>query len=730
MKKRSKLNIKRFVAILLIACAVVSCIPATESYEAAVDYNNAKEFFEAVRNKRGYAVNANNGIIYFATQAKLAASSSNLRYYTLGFDVRLEGNGKNIVFSVKRGGSLKEITSARRTDGTYEYLLYQIPTSDIIRLAQTTGDINVSRVLSAGTIDVQMDAIMTTLQNGKVNGGISENGKGGITVTSNPVYHMKNSADLREMKSIFSGHTFDSYTNINMKMRNPTLTVLYDVRQGVSVGSGYSVGSYTLNGIAHPYMLYKSGSIVSDSAHLFESLTLENTGTAGSNLTKTGYYLPAGNEWTRTIGIDATTAANGTSSISGINFASSKTATPKDIVPEMGNSSGTLVLYANWKPNPYTIYYDANGGEGAVTPSSMAYDTKAQLRANAFTRTGYRLKEGAEWNTMPDGTGTSYKAGDDVLNLTFEYNGKITLYANWEPCVYQITTDKQDGTGGTDMFYEKFDTGFYSTNTCTSAISGINLPSRTGYTFMGYFSSMNGKGNLIVTRMGVINVLNNFYSRDALIHADWKANKYAVTFDKQGGEYGSDAAIATYDQRFPVADAPKRDGYTFKGYYTEKNGAGTQIYNENMASDIIYKYTNNVTLYAHWVDDILPQVELTVNISDWTNQKVILTAEASDYGVGLKSLYIYKIREDGSLVTVASAPTLNGAKTKTLSFTNLEQGIIRYKAVVTDVNGCTAESYNVAYYDVTAPSGSDVEVEISDNVFDIELDITDINTGN
>jgi len=241
---------------------------------------------------------------------------------------------------------------------------------------------------------------------------------------------------------------------------------------------------------------------------------------------------------------------------------------------------------------------------------------------------------------------------------------------------------------------------------------------------------MNGKGNLIVTRMGVINVLNNFYSRDALIHADWKANNYTVTFDKQGGEYGSDSAIATYDQPFPIADASKRDGYTFKGYYTEKNGAGTQIYNENMASDIIYKYTNNVTLYAHWVDDILPQVELTVNISDWTNQKVILTAEASDYGVGLKSLYIYKIREDGSLVTVASAPTLNGAKTKTLSFTNLEQGIIRYKAVVTDVNGCTAEGYNVAYYDVTAPSGSDVEVEISDNVFDIELDITDINTGN
>jgi len=204
---------------------------------------------------------------------------------------------------------------------------------------------------------------------------------------------------------------------------------------------------------------------------------------------------------------------------------------------------------------------------------------------------------------------------------------------------------------------------------------------------------------------------------------------YTVVFNSDGGTTIPEQEVKE-NEKVVKPSNPTRDGYTFKGYYTEKNGGGTQIYNENMASDIIYKYTNNVTLYAHWVDDILPQVELTVNISDWTNQKVILTAEASDYGVGLKSLYIYKIREDGSLVTVASAPTLNGAKTKTLSFTNLEQGIIRYKAVVTDVNGCTAEGYNVAYYDVTAPSGSDVEVEISDNVFDIELDITDINTGN
>lgn len=692
---------------------VVLCFPAEMAYAAASSYTNAKEFFDSTGEKNGKHIDIYNGNIYFATQAKLSSSSSNLRYYTLGFDVTLTGNGKSVSFAVKRGGSLAEVPESGKKDGTYEYILYCISTNSIRTLARATKNTSVETVLAASNIEVRMDAIMTTLQNGTVHGGIVENGSGGITVTSNPVYRLKNSTDLSVMKDIFSGHDFKSYTNIAQPLDNCQLDIMYQLGAYTSLGSGYTTSSVTIGGQTLTNVLFQSNKVVTDSKKVLQTLTLRNPTTMG--LKKTGYYLPSGAEWKKS---------------NGVTYSATATYEPKDLHPEAGIRNLGIVLSANWKANPYTIYYDANGGMGAVAPSSMAYDTTAPLRANTFTRTGYRLKEGAEWNTKPDGTGTSYKSGDDVLNLTSEYNGKITLYANWEPCVYEITTDKHGGTGGTDAFYEKYNTGFYSTLDGTSGITSITTPSRTGYTFLGYFTSINGLGNMIVTNTGAINVVNTFFIRDALIHADWEANKYTVTFDKQGGEYGSDTAVATYDKSFPVADAPVRAGYTFKGYYTAKNGGGTQIYNENMASDTIYKYTNGVTLYAYWVDDILPQVELTVNINDWTNQKVTLTAEASDYGVGLKSLYIYRISENGSLITVASATALNGIKTKTLTFTNTQEGSIRYKAVVTDVNGCTAESYNTAYYDITAPTGTNIEVDVEDNVFTIELDITDINTGN
>jgi len=149
-----------------------------------------------------------------------------------------------------------------------------------------------------------------------------------------------------------------------------------------------------------------------------------------------------------------------------------------------------------------------------------------------------------------------------------------------------------------------------------------------------------------------------------------------------------------------------------------------------MSSDLIFRYTNDITLHAYWIDESAPELTLNVSHDTWTNQEVTLTAAAWDFGKGLSSVILYRINTDGTLTAVARADNLNGAQIKELSYVNTEEGIIRYKAVATDMNGNTLESYNTVYYDITAPSGTVIVKETEDGRLYFEIDITDINNGN
>lgn len=100
---------------------------------------------------------------------------------------------------------------------------------------------------------------------------------------------------------------------------------------------------------------------------------------------------------------------------------------------------GDVTAYAQWIPNTYTVTYDANGGTGSMSSSTVTYDTNFMTRQNTFTREGYRFKG---WNEKADGTGTAWNIGSSSTG-TYEsgnywkwsgvnYAKNITLYAQWE----------------------------------------------------------------------------------------------------------------------------------------------------------------------------------------------------------------------------------------------------------------------------------------------------------
>ena len=144
----------------------------------------------------------------------------------------------------------------------------------------------------------------------------------------------------------------------------------------------------------------------------------------------------------------------------------------------------------------------------------------------------------------------------------------MTLYAHWNANKYTVSFNQQSGTGGLGNI-----TATYDANMPT-----VSVPTRTGYTFQGYFDAASG-GTRYYNANGTSARTWNKAS-NATLHAQWKANTYTVNFNKQNGTGGSASVTATYNANMPTATMPTRTGYTFNGYFDAASG-GNQYYKAN-----------------------------------------------------------------------------------------------------------------------------------------------------
>ena len=73
----------------------------------------------------------------------------------------------------------------------------------------------------------------------------------------------------------------------------------------------------------------------------------------------------------------------------------------------------------------YTVTYRGNGADSGETTDNTAYapGTMATVKENGFTRSRYTF---TGWNTESDGSGTPYKAGEQIT-----MNNNMILYAQW-----------------------------------------------------------------------------------------------------------------------------------------------------------------------------------------------------------------------------------------------------------------------------------------------------------
>lgn len=220
-----------------------------------------------------------------------------------------------------------------------------------------------------------------------------------------------------------------------------------------------------------------------------------------------------------------------------------KITTNYKLYAKVGNSTG------------YSVTYNANGGTGSVTDTEKyAKGAEATVMSNSFTNDG---KVFLSWNTAADGSGKTY-----YPNSTVKITGDVTLYAQWGDKASTVSVTYHSNFG-TDVAQSAAAVANNSKIT-VEAYNALNLPERTGYSFVGWTTEANGSGTKFSAgdSARVDNGSNDLY-------AQWEINQYNYTVEYYIDNVKNDSMTETGKADFGTVI----DSYTNKcpdGYVLEK----------------------------------------------------------------------------------------------------------------------------------------------------------------
>lgn len=287
-------------------------------------------------------------------------------------------------------------------------------------------------------------------------------------------------------------------------------------------------------------------------------------------------------------------------------------------------NNGSVTLYAKWTPNIYTVTYDYKNADGNNTePSKQVTFDSTYGALPTPTKTGYNF---GGWTDKSTGTVERITSSTNVTTAEDH-----TIYAIWNAKNYTITLDANGGSCDVTSFTATYNKT-YDSVTSFPDIGDANAPTRTGYTFAGWYNESGTQ------RIGTNKHITD---SDLTFTAKWNANEYSISFDVNGGNSSHENIEIAYDSPYGTLPTPTHSdsSYIFTGWFTEAEG-GTQIHDISTV-----KIANDHTLYAHW-----DQLEIYT---------VTLNPNGNGASVTPSSIQIYETLRYG-YITSLPTPTRNG----------------------------------------------------------------------
>lgn len=273
-----------------------------------------------------------------------------------------------------------------------------------------------------------------------------------------------------------------------------------------------------------------------------------------------------------------------------------------------GNSTTTYLTVSNLDNTAPTITNAAvTKGYGTSTVTVTANDINTVLGKSGSGITGYGISTSAStqpatWQSSNvlsvTDNGTYYVWAKDAV-------GNMSSKAVVIDVVSKVSFDAQSGTcdiSSKDYLY-------------SNVYSDLPIPSRKGYTFLGWNSESDGSGIKIADGEPVLK------SANVTAYAQWQRNEYTVTYD-YGTNGGTSTSLETakvlYEDAIDFSPIAEKNVET--GVYTNENPDGWQFVGWNTDKNATKGLTSlkmsdsDVTLYAIYKKTI------HVNFIDYNNE--------------------------------------------------------------------------------------------------------------
>lgn len=326
-----------------------------------------------------------------------------------------------------------------------------------------------------------------------------------------------------------------------------------------------------------------------------------------------------------------------------------------------GHSTDNRTIYAQWIPIKYHINYHLNPEQeklpaeewdlsDKVTQNEAnleTYTIEQKISLQAPTRTGYTFK----------GWYTTDKYKTKVTTIAKGTTGDKEYFAKWALTPYTITYKLNGG---------KNPKGTITSFKVTSDEIPLGVPTRTGYTFEGWYGTSDFRGERISS-------IPAKTSTNVTLYAKWSETPYEVFFNLNGegadfanekneedatvvvgyedikltqnGEDSEEKTTLCYKKDFTITSptfkfpSPVREGYTFGGWYT------TTKYKTKVTQVKKGSY-NTRTYYAKW-NPISYKITYNYNggtagkgtVTKYTKESDILLVPPTKAGYDFKGWY-------------------------------------------------------------------------------------------
>ena len=350
-------------------------------------------------------------------------------------------------------------------------------------------------------------------------------------------------------------------------------------------------------------------------------------------------------------------------------------------LPVIGTTAATfpyrldenVIFYAIFTPNVYTATFDVNGGKPLASETqNVTYDSPfvpAAARRDGYTFVGWKDDDGNVFKSLAQ----------------WKYDYPVTLTAQWSLNTYEIIYNLNGGTNNKNN---------PATYTIESDTVTLVTPARTAYSFAGWFTDRNFTNEITEIAAGSFG--------NKTVYAKWTPVVYDIIYELDGGA-NDENNPTTYTVETPTIEfaAPSKTGYTFNGWYAEKDFSGDNV------TELPQSSYGNVTLYAKWTANKYTITYLDTKLITDVTDATKVNSSSSCLSVATKNepTSIYAIVGENGKHAIYYAKSYSYNRSFIITIVNLSVGKT-LKARTT----CSASGYNkVEFY---ASAGDVIEIVI------------------